>query len=95
MGLGCYASPQHFLWGGHKYGKGVDYGNQFGNRLATALELARAGHHVFATMRNPERSELAEIADHEHLPIEIRKLDVNSDESVGNCFANVAEPLPR
>ena len=62
--------------------------------LATALELARAGHRVFATMRNPDRApELAEIAATERLPIEIRALDVDFDESVRNCFANVAEPL--
>ena len=44
-------------------------------------------------MRNPERPELAEITAREGLPIEIRTLDVNSDESVRNCFASVAEPL--
>jgi len=68
-------------------------GASSGIGLATALELARAGHRVFATMRNPERSELAEISAREHLPIEIRTLDVDSDESVRNCFASVAEPL--
>lgn len=68
-------------------------GASSGIGLATALELARAGHRVFATMRNPERSELPEIAAREHLPIELRTLDVNSDESVRNCFTGLTEPL--
>lgn len=40
--------------------------------FATALELARAGHRVFATMRNPAGARrLGEIAAEENLPIEI------------------------
>ncbi len=62
--------------------------------LATALELARAGHKVFATMRDPVRApSLAEIAASEQLPIQILTLDVDSDESVRACFASIAEPI--
>jgi NAD(P)-dependent dehydrogenase (short-subunit alcohol dehydrogenase family) len=69
-------------------------GASSGIGLATALELARAGHKVFATMRNPESAPaLAEIAAREGLPIEIRRLDVDSDESVRTCFEGIGEPL--
>src|SRR5690242_15867644 len=62
--------------------------------LATALELARAGHKVLATMRNPAAApQLGEIATRERLPIEIRTLDVDSDDSVRDCFAGIREPI--
>ena len=52
-------------------------GTSSGIGLATALALSRAGHKVFATMRDPGRCpQLGEIAAKEGLPIEIRKLDV-------------------
>ena len=58
---------------------------------ATALELARAGHRVIATMRDPDRgTEVRDIASREKLPVEIRTLDVDSDESVRSCFDGVA-----
>jgi NAD(P)-dependent dehydrogenase (short-subunit alcohol dehydrogenase family) len=60
--------------------------------LAAALELARAGHNVEATMRDPARSpELAGIAAREGLPLTVRTMDVDSDESVRGCFAAVYE----
>jgi NAD(P)-dependent dehydrogenase (short-subunit alcohol dehydrogenase family) len=62
--------------------------------LATALELGRAGHTVFATMRNPERApQLGEVAKQEGLPIRIHRLDVDSDDSVRACFAEISEPI--
>jgi len=62
--------------------------------FATALELARGGHKVFATMRDPVRApRLAEIAATERLPIQVVTLDVDSDESVRACFASIAEPI--
>jgi NAD(P)-dependent dehydrogenase (short-subunit alcohol dehydrogenase family) len=62
--------------------------------LATALELARAGHKVFATMRDPVRApQLAQITARDGLPIQILTLDVDSDESVRACFASIAEPI--
>ena len=65
-------------------------GTSSGIGLATALELARAGHRVFATMRNPAAvPELREMIDRERLPIEIRTLDVESDQSVRECFESV------
>lgn len=55
--------------------------------LATAVELAQAGHSVVATMRNPEGSpELSEWVAKERLPIRIETMDVDSDESVKQAF---------
>jgi NAD(P)-dependent dehydrogenase (short-subunit alcohol dehydrogenase family) len=69
-------------------------GASSGIGLATALELGRAGHTVFATMRNPSRApELGEIVKRERLPVKIRTLDVDSDESVRACFTGIREPI--
>lgn len=58
-------------------------GTSSGIGLATALAFARAGHNVYATMRNPSRApELAQIAATEKLPISISAMDVDSDASV-------------
>lgn len=47
--------------------------------MACALVLARAGHQVIATMRNPAGSpELGEIAQADGLPIRIEAMDVDS-----------------
>lgn len=65
-------------------------GTSSGIGLATALELARAGHQVYATMRNPVRApELGERASAEGLPISILTMDVDSDQSVEECFAAI------
>ena len=62
--------------------------------FATALELARAGHQVLATMRHPEGApQLEQTAASEKLPIKILRLDVDSDESVSSCFKEIAEPI--
>jgi NAD(P)-dependent dehydrogenase (short-subunit alcohol dehydrogenase family) len=69
-------------------------GSSSGIGLSTALACARAGHRVFATMRNAVRApQLKEIAGRERLPIEICTLDVDSDESVQHCFAGIHEPI--
>jgi NAD(P)-dependent dehydrogenase (short-subunit alcohol dehydrogenase family) len=58
----------------------------------TALTLARAGHTVYATMRNPARAkELAVEFAQEGLPIEVVVMDVDSDESVANTFDTIYE----
>jgi NAD(P)-dependent dehydrogenase (short-subunit alcohol dehydrogenase family) len=62
---------------------------------ATALELARAGHQVFATMRNPAGSpELGEHAAKENLPIHIETMDVDSDDSVKRAFDRILAQGP-
>jgi NAD(P)-dependent dehydrogenase (short-subunit alcohol dehydrogenase family) len=65
-------------------------GTSTGIGLATALTLGRAGHKVYATMRNPSRApELGERAAQEKLPIKISVMDVDSDSSVKEGIANI------
>jgi NAD(P)-dependent dehydrogenase (short-subunit alcohol dehydrogenase family) len=52
-----------------------------------SLSLARAGHHVLATMRNPGASDLGDVAARESLPLDIHALDVDNAESVNEVFA--------
>jgi NAD(P)-dependent dehydrogenase (short-subunit alcohol dehydrogenase family) len=67
-------------------------GTSKGIGLVTALTLARAGHTVYATMRNPDRAaELAEESAQEGLPIHFSVMDVDFDESVANAFANISK----
>lgn len=65
-------------------------GTSRGIGLATALALGRAGHTVYATMRNPDRSpELADTAEKERLPIRIWAMDVDSDSSVAETIRSI------
>lgn len=58
--------------------------------LATAEQLARHGHSVYATMRRPENSPyLQQLADRENLPITVLPLDVDKDESVEKAIGQV------
>jgi NAD(P)-dependent dehydrogenase (short-subunit alcohol dehydrogenase family) len=72
-------------------------GTSTGIGLATATTLARAGHTVYATMRNPKTGgeELRAIAEREHLPLRIAALDVDSDESARTAFANILAEVGR
>jgi NAD(P)-dependent dehydrogenase (short-subunit alcohol dehydrogenase family) len=70
-------------------------GTSKGIGLETALAFARAGHQVYATMRNPSQSPaLAETAAREKLPITISTMDVDSDESVSNAIAAIRKNGP-
>lgn len=65
-------------------------GTSAGIGLTTALTVARAGHTVYATMRNPARSpELAATAAKERLPIHISTMDVDSDSSVTAAMESI------
>jgi NAD(P)-dependent dehydrogenase (short-subunit alcohol dehydrogenase family) len=65
-------------------------GSSQGIGLAAALVLARAGHTVHATMRNPVRApELGEIAAKESLPIHVSVMDVDSDSSVTDAISAI------
>jgi NAD(P)-dependent dehydrogenase (short-subunit alcohol dehydrogenase family) len=65
-------------------------GSSTGIGLATAVAFGRAGHDVYATMRNPDRApELASIAAKERLPIKVLPMDVDNDASVGKAVAAV------
>ena len=62
-------------------------GTSTGIGYAAAVQVARAGHEVVATMRSPDRApRLAELASNERLPITVLPLDVDSDESVAAAF---------
>jgi NAD(P)-dependent dehydrogenase (short-subunit alcohol dehydrogenase family) len=63
-------------------------GTSTGIGFATALELGRAVHTVYATMRNPKRSpQLGEVVAKEKLPVRILVMDVDSDSSVKETVA--------
>ena len=58
-----------------------------------ALTLARAGHDVLATMRNPSASDLGDVASKESLQIDIEQMDVDSDVSVEKVMSQCAENI--
>jgi NAD(P)-dependent dehydrogenase (short-subunit alcohol dehydrogenase family) len=63
-------------------GKGIGY--------TTALTLARAGHTVYAALRNPARAkELAAEFGQQALPIRVSVMDVDSDDSVADAIAAI------
>jgi len=65
-------------------------GTSTGIGFATALAFGRAGHRVYATMRNPSRApELADKTAQEKLPIKISVMDVDSDSSVQTAMADI------
>ena len=65
-------------------------GTSSGIGLATAITLARAGHNVFAGMRNLERgAELREAVAKEKLPVTVVQLDVDSDASVEGTVGKI------
>jgi NAD(P)-dependent dehydrogenase (short-subunit alcohol dehydrogenase family) len=64
-------------------------GSSTGIGYATALRLARDGHHVVATMRTPASSDIAVVAKEEGLDLEVRALDVTDDTSVETLFESV------
>jgi NAD(P)-dependent dehydrogenase (short-subunit alcohol dehydrogenase family) len=68
-------------------------GSSTGIGEAIAIALARAGHTVYATMRNPQQGaqELRSIAAKENLAPRLIALDVDSDQSVRNTFAKILE----
>lgn len=67
-------------------------GTSTGIGLATAVALGRAGHTVYATMRNPARSpELQAIATKENLPITILPMDVDDDKLVTEVVGQVLD----
>lgn len=66
-------------------------GSSTGIGQATAATLARAGHTVYATMRNPNTGgeDLRKMAAHEKLQLRFAALDVDSDESVRDTIAKI------
>jgi NAD(P)-dependent dehydrogenase (short-subunit alcohol dehydrogenase family) len=65
-------------------------GSSTGIGYAAAETLARNGHTVYATMRNPQRSpQLQQLAIADNLPIKILPMDVNDDQSVQSTIKQV------
>ncbi len=65
-------------------------GTSKGIGFESALAFGRAGHQVYAMMRNPSQSPLlAETAARENLPITISTMDVDSDQSVSEAIAAI------
>ena len=65
-------------------------GSSTGIGFAAAETLARNGHTVYATMRNPKRSpQLQQLANEENLPIIVLPMDVTIEASVHDAFAFV------
>ncbi len=58
-----------------------------------ALLLARAGHEVVATMRNPSACDLEKVATEEKLPVEVLPLDVDDDASVAEVFGRIGDSV--
>jgi NAD(P)-dependent dehydrogenase (short-subunit alcohol dehydrogenase family) len=57
------------------------------------LLLARAGHEVVATMRNPSASDLAKVAAEARLPVTVLPMDVDDDASVAAVFSEVGASI--
>jgi NAD(P)-dependent dehydrogenase (short-subunit alcohol dehydrogenase family) len=66
-------------------------GSSTGIGYATALRLARDGHHVVATMRTPASCDIEQAAKDEGLDLEARALDVDDDASVDALFKDVGD----
>lgn len=56
-----------------------------------AIYLAKLGHQIIAGMRNPQNSDLGEVAEKQSLPIQIVKMDVDNDESVAQAFSEAGD----
>ena len=67
-------------------------GTSTGIGFATAETLARKGHKVYASMRNPQKTpELQNLAERENLPIHIITMDVDDEVSVKHGIGGVLE----
>jgi NAD(P)-dependent dehydrogenase (short-subunit alcohol dehydrogenase family) len=64
-------------------------GASTGIGLATAVTLARGGHTVYGAMRNPEKgsADIEALAQAQRLSITVVRMDVDSDDSVREAFA--------
>lgn len=71
-------------------------GSSSGIGFETALILARNGFHTYASMRNLEKSkDITQIAHKEKLPLQVVKLDVNSDTSVKDAVDQIVKEYKR
>ena len=65
--------------------------------LETAIECAKAGHRVFATMRNLNKKEKLEkrIEEEKLKNIEIMELDVSDTSSIENSIASIVRKVEK
>jgi NAD(P)-dependent dehydrogenase (short-subunit alcohol dehydrogenase family) len=71
-------------------------GSSSGIGFKTALMLARNGFHTYASMRNLEKSrDITQITSKEKLPLQVVKLDVNSDTSVKDAVDQIVKENKR
>ena len=68
-------------------------GTSKGIGYEATLLLARAGHQVIATMRNPSASDLEKVATDERLPVTVLPMDVDDDASVADVFGEVGQSI--
>ncbi len=67
-------------------------GTSTGIGFATAVALARNGHKLYASMRNPQKTpELQNLAERENLPVHIITMDVDDEESVKHGIGGVLQ----
>jgi NAD(P)-dependent dehydrogenase (short-subunit alcohol dehydrogenase family) len=75
--------------GAQTRGRDSSHGTSKGIGYEATLLLARAGHEVIATMRNPSACDLEKVATEAKLPVPVLPLDVDDDISVADVFAQV------
>lgn len=71
-------------------------GSSSGIGFATSLLLARNGFHMYATMRNLDKSKnIVDVAKNEKLPLEVIRLDVDDDKSVKDAVNKIVAEKKR
>jgi NAD(P)-dependent dehydrogenase (short-subunit alcohol dehydrogenase family) len=71
-------------------------GSSSGMGFTTAVMLARAGIHTYASMRNLKKSKtITDLADKENLSLQVIQLDVNDDKSVKDAIAKIVTEKER
>jgi len=71
-------------------------GSSSGMGFATAIILARAGIHTYASMRHLKKSKtIAELASAENLPLQVVQLDVNDKKSVKEAITKIVTEKER
>lgn len=71
-------------------------GSSSGMGFATAITMARAGIHTYASMRNLKKSKtIIELASAEKLPLQVLQLDVNDKKSVKEAIIKIVTEKER
>jgi NAD(P)-dependent dehydrogenase (short-subunit alcohol dehydrogenase family) len=71
-------------------------GSSSGMGFATAIMLARAGIHTYASMRNLKKSKtITELASTENLPLQVVQVDVNDKKSVKEAITKIVTEKER